>query len=234
LWLTKTKTKFYRVHKLFSHRHGQQAKYHKESRPSDASKQEVTEINNHARKKNKIISKWMVQNSPSLARIVVSIMDLGTADNSLTDSGYRHVEVGDSAPHNFALQNNREWQGRQMVQTWPVVIMTIDDETIHGKKEASENLTSKWYLWAAFCKPLALSAWPPPKVKGMPWLRFSQTKYGERHRAIRTSIFHYFLSFSFSIVNQLTNTTWDLQWRDDSLSSSRKSKYAFFPSLLHH
>jgi len=30
-----------------------------------------------------------------------------------------------------------------MVQTWPVVIMTIDDETIHGKKEASENLTSK-------------------------------------------------------------------------------------------
>lgn len=46
-------------------------------------------------------------------------------------------------------------------------------------------------------------------------------------------IFHYFLSFSFSIVNQLKNTTWDLQWRDDSLSSSRKSKYAFFPSLLH-
>jgi hypothetical protein len=151
-----------------------------------------------------------------------------------------------------------------MVETWPVVIMTIDDETIHRKKEACEDLTSKWYLRAAFCKPLVLSAWPPLKVKGCRGLLFSHTKYGERHRAIWTSIpfcpkrilcldsvynyikikqmvershcyiFHYFLSFSFSIVNQLKNTTWDLQWRDDSLSSSRKSKYAFFPSLLHH
>lgn len=53
----------------------------------------------------------MVQNSPSLARIVVSIMDLGTADNSLTDSGSRHMEVGNSAPHNSSLAKQQRMTG---------------------------------------------------------------------------------------------------------------------------
>ncbi|KAL3585777.1 hypothetical protein D5086_012644 [Populus alba] len=50
----------------------------------------------------------MVQNSPSLPRIVVSIMEQVTADNSLADSGSRHMEVGNSAPHNFSL--TKQWR----------------------------------------------------------------------------------------------------------------------------